>query len=231
MTVAVKICGLTTPEAVAAAEDANFAGFIFYPPSPRNVTPAQAAKLIEVCHSRESGNPGHDPRLRGGEKRLLRPAIVAVTVNADDALLSEIKAILKPAWFQLHGSESPKRVREVKEKFGISVIKAVPMASGDDAAKAHAFEDVADMLLFDARPPKGLPGGNGIAFDWRLLAHRSFARPWFLSGGLTIDNIEEALHISGAKRVDVSSSLESSPGIKDAALVREFVKKVKSIPI
>lgn len=210
MTRSVKICGLTTPEAVEAAQDADFAGFIFYPRSPRNLAPEKAAKLVQP----------------------LRPKSVAVTVDADDALLQQIKNVLRPAYFQLHGAETPARVTEVKAKFGLPVIKAIRVASGDDAALAHAFEDSADMLLFDARPPQylsagGLPGGNGIAFDWRILAHRSFAKPWFLSGGITIDNVEEAMRVSGAKMVDVSSSLESSPGIKDPGLVREFVAKIK----
>jgi len=207
MTRRVKICGLTTVEAVEAAQHADFAGFIFYPPSPRNLTPEKAARIA----------------------RNLKPPAVAVTVDANDDMLRDIHAALKPGYFQLHGKETPARVAEVKAKFGIPIIKAIGIASGDDAAKAYAFEDSADMLLFDARPPKGLPGGNGVAFDWRILAHRSFARPWFLSGGLTDENIEEAMRVSGARMVDVSSSLESSPGIKDPALVREFVKKVKGM--
>jgi len=207
MTPRVKICGLTTPEAVEAAAEADFAGFIFYPPSPRNLTPAKAAELAKA----------------------MRPAPVAVVVDANDELLQELKGTLKPAYFQLHGNETPARVQEIKNKFGIPVIKAIRVASGDDAAKTNAYEDYTDMLLFDARPPKGLPGGNGLAFDWRILAHRSFTLPWFLSGGLTASNVEEAMRISGAKMVDVSSSLESSPGIKDPALVREFIQKIRAI--
>ncbi len=209
MTLRVKICGLTMPEAVDAARDADFAGFIFYPPSPRNLT-VQAAAALAVKS---------------------RPPTVAVTVDADDALLHDIKTVLKPTYFQLHGRETPERVREVKKTFGIPVIKAIGIASGDDAAKAYAYEESADMLLFDARPPKGLPGGNGVVFDWRILAHRSFAKPWFLSGGLDSDNVEEALRISGARMVDVSSSLESSPGVKDPALVRAFIHKVRSLSL
>ena len=208
MTLRVKICGLTTPEAVKAAHDADYAGFIFYPPSPRYVTPAKAAQLAQDLH----------------------PPAVAVTVDADDEFLQEIAQGLKPNYIQLHGEETPERAREIRAKFGIPVIKAVRVADSDDAAKAHAYEDIADMLLFDARPPKGMPGGNGVAFDWHILAHRSFAKPWFLSGGLEADNVEEALRISGAKMVDVSSSLESAPGIKDPAMVRAFIKKIKSIP-
>jgi phosphoribosylanthranilate isomerase len=212
MTMKVKICGLTTPEAVAAAHDADFAGFIFYPPSPRFVTPEKAAELA---------------------KAIKLPA-VAVTVDADDALLTEIVKVLKPAYLQLHGGESPARVKEVKGRFGLKVIKAIPVASGDDAARAHAYEDAADMLLFDARPPRfnvmgGLPGGNGIAFDWNILANRSFALPWLLSGGLTVGNLAEAVRVTGAKMLDVSSSLESAPGVKDPALVREFIQKARKL--
>lgn len=209
MTLRVKICGLTTSEAVQAANDADYVGFIFYPPSSRHLTPEKAAMLAKDA----------------------KPKVVAVTVDATDELLTELKTVLKPTYLQLHGNESPARIRAIKEKFGLPVIKAIAVASGDDAAKAHAYEEVADMLLFDARPPKGLPGGNGIAFDWRILSHRSFDKPWFLSGGITSVNVEEAVRISGAKMLDVSSSLESSPGVKDPALVRQFVSKLKNLPI
>jgi phosphoribosylanthranilate isomerase len=207
MSLKVKICGLTTAEAVKAAEGADFAGFIFYPPSPRHLDAKKAATLAAHTTAKK----------------------VAVVVDADDAYLKEIVTTLKPDYLQLHGDETPARVREIKSAFGIPAIKAIRVASGDDAARAHAFEEIADMLLFDARPPKGLPGGNGLAFDWRILANRSFVKPWFLSGGLTADNIEEAVRISGAKMVDVSSSLESDPGIKDPSLVQEFVKKAKNL--
>lgn len=207
MTPLIKICGLTTPEAVEAASDADFGGFIFYPPSPRHLTPEVAGKLASK----------------------LRPPAVAVTVDATDSELTEIIKALSPTYLQLHGKETPARVREIKEKFGLPVIKAVGIASGDDAAKAHSFEQDADMLLFDARPPKGLPGGNGVAFDWRILAHRTYGKPWFLSGGLDITNVREAVEVSGAGLVDVSSSLESSPGVKDPALVRAFIQAVKSL--
>jgi len=211
MTLQVKICGLTTPEAVEAAKEADFAGFIFYPPSPRYLTPAKAAQLAEN----------------------LRPSAVAVVVDPDDELLQDVATTLKPNYFQLHGQETPARVSEIREKFGISVIKAIRVASADDVVAANAFEDCVDMLLFDARPPqnlpRGLPGGNGVAFDWPILANRKFSKPWFLSGGLTVDNMAEAVRISGAKMVDVSSSLESAPGVKDPKLVKEFVRKVKGL--
>jgi phosphoribosylanthranilate isomerase len=207
MTSGVKICGLTTPEAVIASQDADYVGFIFYPSSPRNLTPSTAATLAVNAH----------------------PKTVAVTVDADDNSLQEIHAIFRPAYFQLHGNETPARVLEVKVKFGVPVIKAIKIASGDDAATAYAYEDSADMLLFDARPPKGMPGGNGVGFDWRILAGRSFSKPWFLSGGLDTGNVVEAMHISGAEMVDVSSSLESAPGVKDPKRVREFVARIKSL--
>jgi len=202
----VKICGLTTPAAVEAASGADYAGFIFYPPSPRNLTPAKAAVLT---------------------KDIPIPA-VAVTVDPTNELLKDILAVFKPAYLQLQGNETPERVQQIKGTFRIHIIKAFRISTGDDISKAHAYESAADMLLFDACVPKGLPGGTGQTFDWKLLAGKQFRKPWFLSGGLTSDNVEEAMKISGAKMVDVSSSLESSPGVKDPAKVRTFIKKVKT---
>jgi len=212
MTPRVKICGLTTPEAVeaAATSGADYLGFIFYPPSPRHVTPERAAELAALAPS--------------------LPA-VAVTVDADDATLEGILRGFAPAYFQLHGNETPARLRDIKTRFGLPVIKAFAVRTGDDIASAHAYEAHADFLLFDARAPKGLPGGNGLAFDWRLLSAREFGKPWFLSGGLNADNVEEALRIGGAPMVDVSSSVESAPGVKDPARVRAFITKVKSITL
>ncbi len=120
-------------------------------------------------------------------------------------------------------------MQEVKTRFGIPIIKAISVESGDDIAKAHAYESAADMLLFDAKVPKGLPGGNGLAFDWQLLANREFGKPWFLSGGLSADNVEEALRISGAGLVDVSSGLETAPGVKSPELIKAFIRKAKAI--
>lgn len=211
MSIIAKICGLTTDDAVhaAIAGGAEYIGFVFYPPSPRNVS-AEKAKALAA----------------------LAPASikkVAVTVNPDDALLHEILSFA-PDYVQLHGSESPERVGETRKILGkTGIIKAINVKSSDDVAGAHAFETVADMLLFDARVSGGLPGGNGLAFDWMMLAGRSFAKPWFLSGGLNADNVEEAIRVSGARLVDVSSSVESKPGLKDPKLIAEFMQKVKSI--
>ncbi len=207
MTPQVKICGLTTAAGVAAASGADYLGFIFFPASPRNLMPAQAAGLA---------------------KGVSQPT-VAVMVDPDDTLLDTIFAEFKPHYIQLHGNESPARVAQIKSAFKTPVIKAFKIRTGDDVAKAHAYEKAADMLMFDAKAPEGLPGGNGLSFDWKLLAGRSFGRPWFLSGGLNADNVEEALRISGAAMVDVSSSVESEPGVKDPALVRGFIEQVKRI--
>jgi phosphoribosylanthranilate isomerase len=207
MSACIKICGLTAPEAVDAAAQADFVGVIFHPASPRFISPAQAASLI--LHA--------------------KPKVVAVAVDPSDEMLREIFAAFTPSYIQLHGSETPERAAQIKERFKTPVIKAFRVSTGDDIATAHAYEKVADMLLFDAKAPKGLPGGTGLTFDWNLLAHRHFEKPWFLSGGLNVDNVEQAMHISSAEMVDVSSSLESSPGVKDPALVRSFIAQVKSI--
>ncbi len=210
MNIKVKICGLSTQDAVLAARDAgaDFLGFVFFPRSARNVTPELAAKLSALA-----------PQI---------PA-VAVTVDITDEAIKEILQHFSPAYLQLHGHESPARVQEVKATFGIPVIKAIGVESGDDIAKAHAYEAAADMLLFDARVPNGLPGGNGLAFDWQFLASREFSKPWFLSGGLHANNVEEALRISGAGLVDVSSGLETAPGVKSPELIKAFIRQAKSL--
>jgi phosphoribosylanthranilate isomerase len=207
MTVRAKICGLTTIDAVAAAGDADHLGFIFFPRSPRNLTPYKAAEL--AAHSDI-------------------PA-VAVTVDPDDDLLEAIFSEFSPDYIQLHGNESPERVKQIEDRFNRPVIKAFGIQTAQDITASKAYKNVADMLMFDAKLPKGMPGGNGVSFDWKILAGQQFNKPWFLSGGLAIDNVEEAVRISGAKMVDVSSSLESAPGVKNPELVRAFVKKVKSI--
>lgn len=205
----VKICGLSTEDAVIAARDAgaDFLGFVFFARSPRNVTPALANELSALA-----------PKI---------PA-VAVTVDMTDDAFAQMLQHFRPAFLQLHGKESPARVQEVKAKFGIPIIKAICVESGDDIAQAYAYEATADMLLFDAKAPKGLPGGNGLAFDWQLLANREFGKLWFLSGGLHANNVEEALRISGAGLVDVSSGLETAPGVKSPELIRQFIARVKS---
>lgn len=202
----VKICGLKTPEAVQAAEGADYYGFIFFPRSPRNIIPEHAARLKAYA---------------GGKT-------VAVTVNADDGFLQEIADTFQPDFIQLHGDETPERVAEVRKKFSVSVIKALPVKTAEDIDIAAYFEDMADMLMFDAKPSGGLPGGNGIPFDWTLLAGRKFRKPYFLSGGITIGNAEKAMKESGARMLDISSGLESSPGNKDPQMIRDFIKKIKS---
>lgn len=211
MPIQAKICGLTTPEAVAAVVrgGAEYAGFVFYPKSPRHLTLEKAAALV-----------GHLP------KHIRK---VAVVVDAPDDALLAIRTAIAPDFFQLHGKETPARVSEVKTLAGDKVIKAVTVRTADDIASARAYQKIADMLLFDAKAPKGLPGGNGISFDWELLKDKHFDIPWMLSGGLNAENIAEAVRVSGAGIVDVSSSVESSPGIKDPKLVSDFLRAVKGI--
>ena len=211
MSVAVKICGLSTPETMSAALSlgADFVGLVFYPPSPRYVTPARAAGLAALARS--------------------RARIVALVVDADDTLLSEIVAAVKPDYFQLHGSETPGRVTAIKALTGKPAIKAIKVGGPEDVAKAAAYVDVADLLLFDTKAPatlkNALPGGNGIAFDWTLLEGK---RGFMLSGGLTPGNVAEAIRVTGAPMVDVSSGVESAPGKKDINLIAKFIEAAKA---
>ena len=211
MTPAVKICGLTTPETLDAALDggAAFVGAVVFAKSPHHCAPAAAGRLFE--------------RARG------RAKIVAVTVDADDALLGEIARDLRPDFIQLHGAETPERAAAVRALIGAGIIKALPVRTRVDIEAAAVWETVADHLMFDAKPPEGsaLPGGVGASFDWSLLAGRSFARPWFLAGGLTCDNVREAIAVTGAPLLDVSSGVESAPGVKDAALIAAFIQAAK----
>jgi len=207
-----KICGLTTPETLDAALDggAAFVGAVVFPRSPRHIDPLHAATLFD--------------RARG------RAKVVAVTVDADNALLTEIALILKPDLIQLHGAEPPERAVQVRTLTGAGVIRALSVRTGADIDAASAWEPLADYLMFDAKPPEGsaLPGGVGASFDWRLLAGRSFDRPWFLAGGLNPDNVAEAVRISGAPLVDVSSGVESAPGVKDRARIAAFLEAVRT---
>lgn len=213
MTTAIKICGLADETAVQAviAANADYAGFVYFPASPRHVTFARAAELAKIL-----------------------PATiktVSVLVNPDDALLSEMQSAFKAHYVQLHGKETPERLRDIKNQFpGIKIIKALSVRSGDDIAQAMRYSDVADMLMFDAKPPELpgiLPGGNGLSFDWALLKGRSFPLPWFLSGGLNPENVAGAIVQTGTRMVDVSSGVESAPGVKDPALIDAFVKAVR----
>lgn len=214
MSVAAKICGLSSEAGIAAAVEgqAAYVGFVFYPPSPRAVTPERAG---ELCRAVPSG--------------IWR---VGLFVDADDA---QIQAVLDAApidMLQFHGAESPDRLVEVKTRFHRPVMKAIAIAAPEDPLAAEPYEAAADMLLFDAKPPRradALPGGNGLAFDWRLIAGRAWRRPWMLSGGLTAELLPEAVRISGATTVDVSSGVERRPGDKDPDKIRRFLEVARSL--
>jgi phosphoribosylanthranilate isomerase len=213
MQVRVKICGLRTAADVAAvaAAGAAYAGFVFFPKSPRHLTVAAAR---ELALSAPDG--------------LCK---VALTVDADDATLDAIIAAVPLDMLQLHGHETPERVAEVKARFGLPVMKAMGVADEGDLSGLMEMSLAADQLLIDAKPAKGadLPGGNGLAFDWRLLVGRKWLRPWMLAGGLTPDNVAEAVRLTGARQVDVSSGVESAPGVKDAARIAAFVEAAQGV--
>jgi phosphoribosylanthranilate isomerase len=212
MTIEIKICGLSTPEAVDRAADLNadMAGFIFFEKSPRHVAIDSAAALAERARTRGL-------------------TTVAVTVDMDDAGLDEIVARMKPDWLQLHGGESPERAAEIKARYKLPVMKAFAIREAADLERIAPYQGIAERFLFDAKPPKGsdLPGGNGVSFDWQLLATLDGTASYMLSGGLTKDNIGEALSISGATMVDVSSGVESAPGVKDLDMMDAFVRAVQ----
>lgn len=214
MQVKVKICGIKTPEALQAAlaARADFVGFVFYPPSPRSLAPEVAAELAELA--------------RG------RAAIVALIVDADDATIERIVMAVEPDFLQLHGSESPERVAEIARRWGRPVIKAIKVESAGDAERALDYVDVAKLILFDAKAPKdlagALPGGNGLAFDWRLLDGVKDRVPFLLSGGLTPDNVADAIAATGATIVDVSSGVETAPGTKSPDLIRQFIAAARA---
>lgn len=204
----VKICGLRDAAQVAAAVDAGaaYVGFVFFPKSPRHIAPEQAAALAANVP------PG--------------VAKVALTVDADDTFLDQLLERVPLDMLQLHGHESPARVAEIRARYGLPVMKAIGIADAADLDQIDTYAAVADQLLIDAKPPKDatLPGGNGLAFDWRLLAGRKYwTRPWMLAGGLTADNVAEAVRLTGARQVDVSSGVESAPGVKDPDRIRAFV--------
>jgi phosphoribosylanthranilate isomerase len=207
----VKICGLKTAAAVDAAlrGGAAYLGFMVFPASPRHIDLDAAARLAAPA--------------RG------KAAVVAVTVDPDDALLARIREILKPDLIQLHGRETPSRVAEIGRRGGAGLIKALPVGEEADLAVARDYESVANHLMFDARPPAGSdrPGGLGTTFDWKMLAGRRFERPWFLAGGLNPWNVAEAIKASGAPMVDVSSGVERGAGLKDPALVGSFLEAAR----
>ena len=214
MTIDTKICGLASETAVAAAVagGAAYLGFNFYRPSPRSVSPERAAALCAAVPA--------------GVRR------VGLFVDAAD---EAIQAVLNAApidILQFHGQESPERVAEARHRFGLPVMKAIAVAGPEDVLAAYRYQDAADMLLFDAKPPcraGALPGGNGLAFDWQLIAGRKWRRPWLLSGGLTAALLSEAVRISGAAAVDVSSGVERRPGDKDPDKIREFLAVARSL--
>jgi phosphoribosylanthranilate isomerase len=214
MSVAAKICGLSTEEAVTAAVagGAAYLGFVFYPPSPRAVT---AERVALICAAVPVG-----------------VTRVGLFVDADDDTITAVLATAPIDLMQFHGGESPERIADAKARFRRPVMKAVSIAGPEDVLTAARYEEVADQLLFDAKPPRrsgALPGGNGLAFDWALLAGRSWRRPWMLSGGLTAELLPEAVRISGAAAVDVSSGVESRPGEKDPATISAFLAAVRAL--
>ncbi|MEZ5772416.1 MAG: phosphoribosylanthranilate isomerase [Defluviimonas denitrificans] len=207
MDVRVKICGLREEAHVAAAVEAGarYVGFVFFAKSPRNVTVGTAARLAATVP------PG--------------VAKVALVVDATDAELDAMVAAVPLDMLQLHGNESPDRVAGIRARFGLPVMKAVGIAGPEDVEKIALYGKVADQILVDAKAPKGaaVPGGNGLSFDWRLIARKYWPCPWMLAGGLTPDNVAEAIRLTGARQVDVSSGVEIAPGVKDAGLIRAFV--------
>ena len=207
----VKICGITDSADIPAAilAGARYVGFVFFPPSPRNLSLTEAAVMA-----------------RSVPEGICK---VALTVDADDALLDRLLDAVPLDMLQLHGRESPQRVAAVQERFGLPVMKAVGVAGESDLPALDDYARVADQILVDAKPPKDadLPGGNGLAFDWRLIAGRRWPVPWMLAGGLTPENVAEAIRMTGARQVDVSSGVESAPGVKDAARIRAFVAAVR----
>jgi phosphoribosylanthranilate isomerase len=205
--VRVKICGLRTAAdvAVVASAGAAYAGFVFFAKSPRNLTVAEARALALAAPT--------------------GLAKVALVVDPDDASLDAIVDGVPLDMIQLHGHESPDRVAQVRARYGLPVMKAMGVADEGDLAGLIEMSLAADQLLIDAKPPRGtaLPGGNGLPFDWRLLVGRKWLRPWMLAGGLTVDNVAEAVRLTGARQVDVSSGVESAPGVKDHAKIAAFV--------
>jgi phosphoribosylanthranilate isomerase len=210
----VKICGLRTATAVeaAVAAGADYVGLVFYPPSPRHVAPTVAKPLAAIARGRAK--------------------IVALVVDADDATLHEIITAISPDVLQLHGSETPDRVASIRRTFGCQVMKALKVETVDDARSAFDYAGVSDMILFDAKAPKGLagalPGGNGLTFDWHALEPVMGKLDFMLAGGLTAENVATAIRLVRPTAVDVSSGVERVPGEKDPELVRAFISAARS---
>ena len=210
--VAVKICGLTSPQSVesAVSAGARYVGFVSFSRSPRHLSLDEIAALASAVP--------------------VGVAKVALTVDADDAALDALLAVAPIDVLQLHGHESPARVAQIRARYGLPVMKAVGVADAQDLVALDSYLPVADMILLDAKPPKGadLPGGNGLAFDWRLIEGRDWPKPWMLAGGLTPDTVAEAIRLTGAAQVDVSSGVESTPGVKDPARVAAFIRAAQA---
>jgi phosphoribosylanthranilate isomerase len=212
VTTKVKICGLKTEAALDAAlgGGADFVGFVFFAPSPRSIAPEQAGALAAKARSRAK--------------------VVALMVDPDDGLIDQVVAAVDPAILQLHGSETPERAADIKRRWGRQVMKAIPVAATGDAQAALDYVGIADFILFDAKAPADAtrPGGNGAAFDWTLLAGVKDKVAYMLSGGLSPDNVGEAIRATGAAIVDVSSGVETSPGDKSPQLIRRFLAAAKA---
>ncbi|MGQ3488324.1 phosphoribosylanthranilate isomerase [Roseovarius pacificus] len=208
----IKICGLTDPADIPAAilAGASYVGFVFFPKSPRHLELEAAAFMAASV-----------------PVGIMK---VALTVDADDAMLDTLTGQVPLDMLQLHGSETPERVAGVKSRYGLPVMKAVGIADAGDLPQLETYGRVADQLLVDAKPPKGAdrPGGNAMAFDWTLIAGRRWPVPWMLAGGLTPENVAQAVRLTGARQVDVSSGVESAPGVKDADKMRAFVEAAQS---
>ena len=208
----IKICGLSTPATLEAALDAgaDMVGFVFFPPSPRHIDLARARELADTTGA--------------------RALKVALSVDADDAYLDEVVAALAPDILQLHGRETPARVAAIRARYGLPVMKALGVSAQADFVALAAYEAVADRILFDAKPPRDAtrPGGNGHAFDWSLLGSRTFQKPWMLSGGLNCESVATAVAATRPPGIDVSSGVESSPGVKDPALIEAFMARARA---
>ncbi len=215
MPIEVKICGVNSTEAARAAVEggASFIGLVFYRPSPRFVTPVRAAEIAEAVPA--------------GVRR------VGLFVDAEDALIGEAVGKAKLDLLQLHGAETPARVAALKARFGVHAMKAIRIAGPEDVSMAERYLEVADWLLFDAKPPatmtKALPGGNALSFDWRLIARHPWPLPWMLSGGLNAANLAEAVATSGAVVIDVSSGVEDRPGHKDPRRIAAFLEAARRL--
>lgn len=213
MSIAIKFCGLSRPEDVRAAADAGarYVGFVFYPKSPRAVG-------LETARDLAHGTPAGIAK-------------VGLVVDMDDASLDQLMEVVPLDILQLHGRETPERVTELKARYGLPVMKAIGIAEPADLAQLDRYGPVADQLLVDAKPPRGAdrPGGNAVTFDWGLIAHRRWPVPWLLAGGLTVANVAEAVRATGARQVDLSSGVESAPGVKDAAKMAAFAEVLRDL--